>query len=109
MELRLVKLLHTAVWIFFVGCIVAIPVFAGRREFDRALMAIGLVCVEVVVLALNRWTCPLTPVAARYTDDRAANFDIYLPRRLAQYNKEIFGPLFLSAVLFTAARWLGWF
>jgi len=107
-SLRLVKLIHTVVWVFFVGCIAAIPLFAWARRYDRALIAIGLVSVEVVVLALNRWTCPLTPVAARYTDDRAPNFDIYLPRRIAQYNKEIFGSLFIGGVAVTLARWLGW-
>jgi hypothetical protein len=44
--------------------------------------------------------CPLTPLAARYTDDRSDNFDIYLPLWLARYNKQIFGPLFLVATLF---------
>lgn len=42
----------------------------------------------------NRFRCPLTDVAARYTGDRHDNFDIYLPLWLARYNKEIFGPLF---------------
>jgi len=107
-RLHLIRLLHTAVWVFFVGCIAAIPLFAWARRYDRALIAIGLVSVEVVVLALNRWTCPLTPVAARFTADRAPNFDIYLPRRIAQYNKEIFGSLFLGGVAMTLARWLGW-
>jgi hypothetical protein len=39
------------------------------------------------VLWLNGWRCPLTDVAARYTDDRRANFDIYLPEWLARYNE----------------------
>jgi len=69
---------------------------------------IGLVVVEVVVLAINRLRCPLTDVAARYTDDRRPNFDIYLPVWIAKYNKEIFGPLFAGGTLFTVARWAGW-
>jgi hypothetical protein len=52
--------------------------------------------------------CPLTDVAARYTDERADNFDIYLPLWLARYNKQIFGPLFAAGLLFTLARWQGW-
>ena len=55
----------------------------------------GAVLLETAVLAANRWQCPLTDIAARYTDDRRENFDIYLPLWLARYNKEIFGPLFL--------------
>jgi len=44
-------------------------------------------------------------IAARYTDDRRANFDIYLPEWLARYNKEIFGPLYLAGVLLLVVRW----
>ena len=62
--------------------------------------------VEVVVIAANAWRCPLTAVAARYTDNREPNFDIYLPGWLARYNKEIFGPLFGVGVLLTLALWL---
>ena len=61
--------------------------------------------LETLVLALNRWTCPLTPVAARYTADRAPNFDIFLPRWLARWNKEIFGPLFALGALALLLRW----
>jgi len=52
--------------------------------------------------------CPLTGIAERYTDDRHDNFDIYLPRWLAKYNKRIFGSLFVAGVLLTVARWQGW-
>jgi hypothetical protein len=50
--------------------------------------------------------CPLTGVAARYTDDRRPNFDIYLPEWLPRNNKQIFGTLYAFAVLFLVVRWL---
>lgn len=103
-----VRIIHSVVWLFFVGCIVAIPIAGWLRRFDVAAMAGGLVLVEVVILALNRWSCPLTAVAARYTEDRRANFDIFLPLWLAQHNKEVFGGLFVAGALFTLALWLGW-
>ena len=40
------------------------------------------------------------------TDDRRANFDIYLPEWLARNNKPIFGALYAAAVLFLLMRWL---
>jgi hypothetical protein len=40
---------------------------------------IAVVSVEVLILIANGWRCPLTAVAARYTDDKRDNFDIYLP------------------------------
>ena len=44
----------------------------------------------------QRMRCPLTDLAARYTDDRRANFDIYLPLWLAANNKRIFGSVFVA-------------
>ena len=57
-------------------------------------------------MALNKWSCPLTAVAARYTEDRRPNFDIYLPEWLAKYNKHIFGPLYIAGVVFALAHWM---
>ena len=106
-RLRLIKAVHTLAWAFFVACIAAIPLLAWARRFDLALLFIGIVAVEVVVIVVNGWRCPLTAVAARYTDDRRPNFDIYLPEWLARYNKEIFGSLFGAGILLTVFLWLG--
>lgn len=103
--LRAVKLLHTAVWALFASCILALPVVAWFGNFRMALILIALVLVEVVVLLANRLSCPLTSVAARYTEARGANFDIYLPLCIARYNKQIFGTLFLAGVVFTWVMW----
>lgn len=107
-SLRLIKWIHTIVWAFFAGCILAIPVFAFIRRFDLALALTGAVMVEVLILAANRMRCPLTDVAARFTDDRKDNFDIYLPLWIARYNKTIFGILFVGGVMFTLALWMEW-
>jgi hypothetical protein len=101
-----VKLLHTAVWIFFVGCIAGIPAAAATGRYGWAAVFSVLVMLECAVLVLNRMRCPLTDVAARYTEDRAANFDIYLPEWLARRNKEVFGTLFVLGELYFAWRWL---
>jgi hypothetical protein len=104
--LRAVRWLHTVVWAFFAGLIVAIPVVAWQRRVPLFLGLAGLVMVEVLVLAANRMRCPLTAVAARYTDDRRDNFDIYLPLVIARYNKEIFGSLYVAGLLLGLVRWL---
>jgi hypothetical protein len=103
--LRAVKVVHTLAWTLFAGCIVALPVVAWRRQFLVAMALIALVSVEVLILLANRFRCPLTAVAARYTDDRRDNFDIYLPLWIARYNKHIFGTLFVAGVLFTVVMW----
>jgi membrane-bound metal-dependent hydrolase YbcI (DUF457 family) len=102
----LIKALHTLVWAAMVACIVAIYGFANAGKFGLALAMIGIVFVEVLVLMLNRMSCPLTPIAARFTDDRRPNFDIYLPQWLARLNKEIFGTLYLGGVIYASIRWL---
>jgi hypothetical protein len=100
-----IKAAHTIAWAFFVGCILAVWVFAWRAEFFKAALSSGIVFAEVVVLAFNNWRCPLSAVATRYTDDRRANFDIYLPQRLAGHTKSIFGTLYVAGIAFTLARW----
>ena len=101
-----IKLLHTAIWLFFAGCIVAIPFAGYRRQFLWAAILSGLVLVECVVLAVNQGRCPLTDLAGRYTKERTDNFDIYLPLWLARRNKMIFGTLFAVGELVVLARWL---
>lgn len=99
-----IKAVHTLVWAFFVVCILAIWVFAWRADVTNAALSIGLVLIEVVVLVVNHWRCPLSTVAARYTDDRRANFDVYLPRWLAGHTMPIFGALYVAGVVFTLVR-----
>jgi hypothetical protein len=101
-----IKLLHTIIWAFFVTCILAVPVAALERRFDWVAALTVLVLMECLILALNRRRCPLTDLAAKYTDDRADNFDIYLPRTLARHNQAIFGTLFVCGELVALWCWL---
>lgn len=105
-SLHAIKLLHTVVWAFFAGCVAAIPALALSGRLTGAAILIGVVFLEVLVLAFNHWRCPLTPIAARYTADRSPNFDIYLPAWLARYNKEIFGTLYAGGILLTMYLWI---
>ena len=98
-------MLHIAVWAFFVACILAIPLLTALSRFRAAAVFVGVVGVEVTVLVFNGMRCPLTDVAARYTSDRQANFDIYLPEWLAKYNKHVFGALYCAGLVFALARW----
>lgn len=103
--LRTIKLVHTVIWAFFAACILAMPLFAYAGNVSVALGLAAVVALEVMVLVVNRRRCPLTGVAARYTDQRQDNFDIYLPLWLARYNKLIFGALYVVGVLYTMVEW----
>jgi hypothetical protein len=49
------------------------------HRFNWAIILTVIILAEWGVLALNKGLCPLTGLAARFTDGRADNFDIYLP------------------------------
>ncbi|MBL8534072.1 MAG: hypothetical protein JNL33_09510 [Betaproteobacteria bacterium] len=100
-----IKALHTVVWAFFVACILGAPIAVALGHLHIATLLVALVTFEALVLVLNRWSCPLTGIASRYTPDRRENFDIYLPRWLAKHNKRIFTPLYVAGAMYTALEW----
>jgi len=73
-----IKILHTAIWFLFAGCIVAIPIVGARGHYVRAAVLIGLVLVDCGVLAANRWTISATgsSVTQRDRAKRLRDFDI---------------------------------
>jgi hypothetical protein len=101
-----IKVLHTVVWAFFVACILGIFVFARQGRLGLAVVFIAVVLVEVLILAFNSMRCPLTDVAARYTEERGDNFDIFLPLWLARHNKSVFGTLYVVGIAYTLIEWL---
>lgn len=105
LQLTAIKLAHTLIWAVFAGCILAIPVAAWHSSYRAAAWLVGVVAIEVVILALNNLRCPLTAVAARYTEDRRDNFDIFLPVWLARHNKVIFGTLYVVGTAFAVVSW----
>jgi hypothetical protein len=104
--LKTIKVVHTVVWAILAGCILAIPIASLYGDHRAALWLVAIVFVEVAVLALNKWRCPLTSLAARYTVDWGANFDIYLPEWLAKHNKVIFGTIYLVGIATAGLRWV---
>ncbi len=95
-RLTFIRTLHTIIWIVMTAAIFYIGYSVVVMQFGVLFsIAMALVVGEIVVILANSWTCPLTNVARRYTADTALNFDIYLPKVIARFNKEIF-----SVVLF---------
>jgi hypothetical protein len=101
-----IKLLNTVIWFFFAACILALPLVGFLRRFRAAALLTAVVLSKCVVLALNHFRCPLTGLAARYTSNRARNFDIFLPLWLARHNQSVFGTLFFAGALFVLNRYL---
>ena len=101
-----IRFLHTAIWAVIASAILAIPfaVLSGRLEL-AALFSV-LVWIEIGILLVFGWRCPLTGIAARYTDEQADGFDIFLPPWLARNNKTVFGILFVFGEAMMLWRWI---
>jgi hypothetical protein len=98
--IRLIKMVHTFIWAVMASAVFYIFYAGVTKTFGLMLwLSIGLIIIETGVLLVNRWRCPLTPVAMKYTSDRRENFDIYLPEWLAKHNKLIFSTIFLAGLL----------
>lgn len=105
--LILIKLLHTIVWAIMSSATLYILYAGITNTFTPTLVvSILLLTLETLVLLFNKWRCPLTPLAEKYTRERTSNFDIYLPRWLAEHNKTIFGTLFVFGVLLVLCNWM---
>ena len=101
-----IKALHTAIWLFMATCIAWLPFAALHHQFRFVAALTAIILAECAVIGLNHGRCPLTDLAARYTTERADNFDIYLPLWLARHNKTIFGTLFVLGLLIVLWQWL---
>lgn len=90
-KLRMIKLLHTAIWLFFNVVIFYMLYAVLVNKIDMWLWACyGLIILEGLTLALCRLYCPLTLWARKYSASERSNFDIYLPEWLARHNKVIY-------------------
>ena len=107
-KLTLIKLLHTAIWIFFniVIFYFLYAVIIGRIDFWLWL-CLGLIALEGLVLLVFKSFCPVTLLARRYSDSTAHNFDIYLPNWLAKHNKTIYTAIVFVGIAILAYRLIG--
>ncbi|MBO0320892.1 hypothetical protein J0X14_01175 [Muricauda sp. CAU 1633] len=100
-----IKLLHTLIWVFFVGIIFYVLYSGITGKINTCTWAgIGLVILEGVVLLIFKMFCPLTILARKYSDSNKDNFDIFLPNWLAKNNKLIFTTLFLIGLVLVLTR-----
>ncbi len=94
--LKTIKILHTLIWAIMVSAVFYIFYAGVTNTFNKTLwIALLLMGLEIIALLLNKWICPFTTLAKKYTDDyEKNNFDIYLPAWLAGNNKSFFSILF---------------
>lgn len=94
--LVLIKILHTAVWVFFNVVLFYLLYAVVTDKIDNWVwLGIGLILLEGAVLLVFKSICPITLLARHYTDSTRDNFDIYLPNWLARHNKLIYTTFFV--------------
>jgi hypothetical protein len=99
-KLTLIRLIHTAIWIFFNGVILYIvyAVLTNRLDY-RLWICYGLIIMEGITLSLFRLHCPLTVWARKYSNSVKDNFDIYLSEWLARHNKLIYTSIMIAITM----------
>ncbi|MBL8016495.1 MAG: hypothetical protein JNK43_04430 [Ignavibacteria bacterium] len=100
-----VKLLHTAIWVFFNVVIFYLLYAVIADKIDtRVWICLALIGIETLILLMFKRVCPVTMLAKRYSDSNRANFDIYLPHWLAKHNQLIYSIIVLIAILILIYR-----
>jgi len=106
-KLTAIKLVHTAIWIFFNVVIFYLLYAVIADKIDKWVwIGLGLFLIEGIVLLVFKMKCPLTVVARNYSASDKDNFDIYLPNWLAKYNKIIYTSILFVIILILIYRLL---
>jgi energy-coupling factor transporter transmembrane protein EcfT len=104
-KLRLIKWLHTAIWVFYNLVILYMLYAVIVNDLHKWFwVGFGFVLLEGLILLLFGWTCPLTLLARRYSNSKQDNFDIYLPNWLARHTKTIYTSLAMLIIVIAAIR-----
>ena len=106
-KLTLIKIIHTAVWIFFNFVIFYMLYAAIANKLDLGLwIGYGFVLLEGLTLLTFKSHCPLNLLARKYSNSTKDNFDIYLPSWLAKSTKLIYTTIFALITIITIYQML---
>ncbi|GGD90423.1 hypothetical protein [Planktosalinus lacus] len=106
-KLKLIKIIHTAIWLFFNVVIFYMLYTVIVNKIDFWLwIAFGIILLEGLALLAFKMYCPLTVWARKYSNSTKDNFDIYLPNWLARHNKLIYTLIMVVILIFTVFRLL---
>jgi hypothetical protein len=106
-KLVTIKLIHTAIWVFFNVVIFYMLYAVLINKIDKWIwIGLSLIFLEGVVLLIFKNICPVTLVARKYSSSDRDNFDIYLPEWLARYNKQRYSSIVVLIVIILLVRLL---
>ncbi|MEG3841825.1 hypothetical protein [Microcoleus sp. herbarium14] len=102
-KLTLIKIVHTAIWIFFNFVIFYMLYAAIANKLDIWLwIGYGFVSLEGLTLLTFKFVCPLTLIARKYSNSTQDNLAIYLPNWLSKYTFLIYTTIFAIATIITS-------
>jgi len=96
-----IKLVHTFLFLLITGSTLYV-MFSALFDFITPLtwFAFFVVILEMLVLILNDWKCPLTGLAERQGAEVGSVADLFLPKWISDRLFLIFGILFaLTSIL----------
>ena len=106
-KLIAIKLVHTAVWLFFNFVIFYMLYAVIVKEIGTLYwICLGLILLEGIILLAFKMFCPLTLMARKFSDSGKHNFDIYLPEWLAKHTKLIYTSLVVVSIVIMLFRLL---
>ena len=95
-----IKTIHAVIWCIMTAATFYIGYSVFHMNFDVLFyISLFLIVAEILVIVVNSWRCPLTSIARRYSNESTPNFDIFLPRVIAEFNKEIFSVILFLILL----------
>ncbi len=101
-KLKLIKIIHTLIWVFFNFVIFYMLYAAIANKLDLWLwIGYGFIFLEGLTLLTFKSHCPLNLLARKYSNSAKNNFDIYLPNWLAKYTKLIYTTIFAIIFMIT--------
>lgn len=96
--------------LFFLICGCTIYVFLAAL-FDQITLltwlAFGVVVIELAILLLYDWHCPLTLFAEQNGAESGSVADLFLPKFLADHLFKLFGFTFIITLILLTWRLLG--
>jgi hypothetical protein len=103
-KIFIIKLVHSAIFIFMVACLVYMLYCAIARRYDWTLLiAMAAIFFEGLALLLNHWRCPLTTFAEKCGAASGAVTDIFLPEWLTRHTFKV-----STAIVIVELIWLAW-
>ena len=105
----LIKLVHSLIYLFMSSCLGYLFYAGITATFDWKLaFAIGIIVLEVIILALSGWHCPLSIWARKLGDETGNDLlsDYVLPKGVARFTVPFCSFIFISGLVLLLVSFL---